>query len=422
MKKSLLPMLALFIGAMLLNSPIRSQAINDTAVMGSGYANDVYYSMENGVVKTEPRVNWDIAFYTNRWSAGVMINEGMGMRVFTYPLADTSGWNTVDISGIDSWPSMSNSDTIWEDGAFNRNALGHPDYGWGVYNTINHDVIGDSLYIVQMADASYKKLWIQRKNSTANTYYFKYANIDGSNEVSEVLDVSPYESKLFVYYSLTIAAVADREPALTSWDILFSKYMAIVFDGEGNPSYYPVVGALLNPTSGANRFSPVGPDYEDWYAAPMESTKTPIGHNWKTFDMNTFSWLIEENLAYFVQTQEGNVYKLVFDYFSGSGSGKIGFVKKLVSMVSVNEQADAVSITAFPNPASNQASIHFDKAFTANAQLKVYDQSGRLVCQYQVGAGNNAFLLPLDKLTNGLYIIRVEAEGNVAQHKLVVQN
>ncbi len=131
--------------------------------MGAGYANDVYYSFQNGTVKTVDRTNWDIAFFTPVFSAGVMINDGKGIVLYTYPKADTSGWNSVDTSGLSTWPGMYNSLDDWENGAFDRNAKGHPDYGWGVYNGINHNVVGDSIFIMKLSESVYKKFWLMKK-------------------------------------------------------------------------------------------------------------------------------------------------------------------------------------------------------------------------------------------------------------------
>ncbi len=132
-----------------------------------------------------------------------------------------------------NWKRLSNSDSIWEEGAFNRNSMDHPDYGWGVYNAITHDVVGDSVYIISLANGAKKKLWIKSKNSINNTYVFTYADLDGTNEFTETLDVTPYEDKLFVYYNLSIGSVIDREPAQSSWDLLFSRYSATVYDLDG---------------------------------------------------------------------------------------------------------------------------------------------------------------------------------------------
>jgi hypothetical protein len=416
--KSILSFTTLVLFALSLNT-LQAQAVSDTATMGPGYANDVFYSFENGVIKTETRSNWDIAFYTTVWSAGVIANDGNGVLVYTYPNADTSGWNSVNITGIDTWTPMYNSDTIWEDGAFNRNSLGHPDYGWGIYNMISHDVVGDSLYIVQLPNGSHKKLWLQRKNSVANTFYFRYADIDGSNEMNVVINSNDYASKLFVYYSLMIGQVVDREPAKDSWDVAFSRYMAIVYDQEGNPSYYPVVGILQNANVGANRFQPVNEDFEDWTAAPFELYKTRIGHNWKTFDMNSFSWLIEEDLAYFVQTQEGNVYKFVPSYFGGTANGKTGFLKKVISLVGNTEvESGDNSFVLYPNPANGKLTITGLTQLSGN--IIMYDQLGKQIYNQAIIPGQSSINLDLTSFTKGLYVVRIVTDNTDSVQKLMV--
>ncbi len=400
-----------------------SNTVNDTITMGPGYANDVFYSLENGVVKTEPRNNWDIAFYTNPWSAGIIINDGNGVMLYTYPNGDTANWATLDTTGILGWKNLNNSDTIWEDGAFNRNALGHPDYGWGVYNTISHDVVGDSLYVVQLPSGAIKKVWIERKNSVNNTFFFKHANLDGTDEVSEVVEATPFVNKMFVYYNLTSAQIIDREPAIDTWDLLFSKYMGIVFDNEGNPSYYPVVGATNNINTSGSKHYPVTDDYEDWSSTLLEAYKTTIGHDWKSFSMSTFTWELADSTAYFLQTGKGDVYKLVFDYFGGTGNGRAGFVKKLVSLVGNQEIAgNEISMQLFPNPATNLVNILIaNTKNNAVAQVKLFDLTGRMVIDKQMTLTNGMLQLQLNDQLEGLYLLQIETEGQAYVQKLQIK-
>lgn len=407
---------------MLIMPNIQANSINDTVAMGPGYANDVFYSLANGVVKTEIRANWEIAFYTNRWSAGISINDGGGVMLYTYPLGDASAWNNIDVSNIENWKNLVNSDTIWEDGAFNRNALGHPDYGWGVYNTINHDVMGDSIYIVKLADGGLRKLFIERKNSVTNTFYFKYANIDGTNEVNQVLDVTPYQNtRMFIYYSLTMGAVVDREPEINSWDLQFSRYSAIVFDNTGAPSDYVVVGITTNNDVGVARNYPVGPDFVGWTAQPMEFHRTPIGHNWKEFNMSAFAWVIQDSLAYFVQSRQGDIYKLTLDYFSGSGAGKTGLTKQLVSMVSLDEaNATGTALSVYPNPANNQAVVKLNAEPQALVQVKLFALDGKMVFNQMMTNTSNGIQLPLGGIDNGMYIVETLSQGQTQKVKLII--
>jgi len=389
--------------------------------MGQGYANDVWYSFENGVVASAERNTWDIGFYTNTWSAGVIINDGIGTELVTYGNGDTSSWNAIDTTGMAGWKRLYNSDTIWEDGAFNRNALGHPDYGWGIYNMVSHDVVGDSIYIVKLANGSYKKLWIERKNSTNNTFYFTVANLDGTNQFSETLDVSPYEEKLFVYYNLSIGMVIDREPAKDSWDLMFSRYMGIVFDNDGNPSNYVVVGVLNNVGTGANENHPVSPDFVEWYAQPMEFYKTVIGSDWKYFDMNTFSYSVTDSLVYFVQSLKGDIYKFVPISFSGMGEGKTVFSHELISMVNVSENIADAEIRIFPNPASDQVNIDLTGLATEKVTLEIYDLSGRLLLQQEQMNSANTLKFSVQEFKKGLYLLQVRTAEKVYSQQLIVK-
>lgn len=399
----------------------KANPVTDSVTMGPGYANDVWYSFENGMVASAERNTWDIGFYTNTWSAGIIINDGMGTELVTYGNGDTSSWNAIDTTGMAGWKRLYNSDTIWEDGAFNRNALGHPDYGWGVYNMVSHDVVGDSIYIIKLANGAYRKLWIERKNSANNTYYFTYANLDGTNQITETLDVTPYEEKLFVYYNLSIASVIDREPAKDSWDIMFSRYMGIVFDNDGNPANYVVVGVLNNVETGANKNHPVSPDFTDWYAKPMEFYKTVIGSDWKYFDMNTFSYSVTDSLVYFVQSLSGDIYKFVPISFSGQSEGKTVFSHELISMVNISENNAQAGLRIFPNPASDQVNIDLSGLTTEKVKLEIYDLSGRLLLQQEQMNSANTLKLSVQEFKKGLYLLQLRTAEKVYSQQLIVK-
>jgi len=385
----------------------------DSVSLGAGYANDVYYSFENGEIHTVERGNWDIGFYTLTWSAGIITNGGIGVELYLYPIFDTVGWTMIDTAGLSTWPVLYNSTTDWEDGAFTRNATGHPDYGWGVYNNITHDVVGDSIYILKLADGSFKKFWITKKVSIQNTYYFKYANLDGSDEVNQVLDCSDYVDKNFVYFSLSDATVLDREPNSDTWDILFTKYMGI-----NNDVPYPVTGALNNIDIPANRFDEVGPDFEDYMSAPMDSTKSPIGYDWKEFDLNTFSYVVEDSIAFFVSNFQKDVYKLVFSVFDYN-DGKIVFSKSLVHISAVDELAIDNSVLVYPNPATDF--IQVDLSGELNWEmLTITDLSGKLIYSQEVNL-KGVVTIPVDKLNSGVYLVTTTTGQNIAVQKLIIQ-
>jgi hypothetical protein len=395
----------------------------DSLSMGPGYINDIYYSLENGEVGSAPRDNWTLAFYTPRFSAGIIINEGFGINLYTYPNGDTSAWATVDTVGMTSWTPLYNSPTIWEDGAFNRNAKGHPDYGWGVYNDITHNLTGDSLYVVEIPGVGFKKLWIIEKISIDDIYEFKYANLDGSDLHEVSLDVLPYTSKRFIYYSMVTNEAVDREPDAESYDLQFTKYTEIVYDNENNPTPYPVTGVANNVDIGSNNFHPVAPDYNDWTAVPFDSLKNSIGYDWKSFDLESFSWKVIDSNYYFVQNYAGDVYKLQFLSWGGSTTGNFSLTRSIVSLSSVD---DAIAATkdfdVYPNPATNNFTIK--AAIVADfVTVTIYDQAGRKHFQENVSSSNlkSGYTVANIGLAKGLYIVSLSGDNTNISQKLLIK-
>ena len=80
----------------------------DSIVMSAAYANEVYYSMKNGIVMIGSRNTWDIAFRTMKRSSSILTNDGAGVVLYTYPKSDTTGWNTMDTVGLSTWKPMYN--------------------------------------------------------------------------------------------------------------------------------------------------------------------------------------------------------------------------------------------------------------------------------------------------------------------------
>lgn len=387
---------------------------DDSVQMGAGYANDIFYSMATGEVQASNRTNWDIAFFTSTWSAGIIINEGNGVALRVYPNADTAGWNSVDTTGLSTWPALYNSPDLWEDGAFNRSATNHPDYGWGVYNTITHNVVGDSIYILTFFDGSAMKIWIEQKISTENTYQFRYANLDGTDEVAETVVCTDYTDKNFLYYSLHTQEVIDREPASDSWDLLCTKYIAML---PGNVPY-PVTGVLMNHNVPASRFDEVAPDFNDWSSAPFDSTKVPIGYNWKYFDMGTFTYVVEDSIAFFVSDKETNVYKLVFTAFDYT-VGKFVFSKSVVSPAGINSPEKEDQFRVYPNPASGQVTLQLEAGVKADA-VSVIDLTGRVV--YRSSQVDPVTTLDLGDVPGGLYLINLQVGNDILVQKLMIQS
>jgi hypothetical protein len=69
-----------------------SSWVHDTLVMGAFYADEEFYSMENGSAGRVARSLWDIGFKSGTFTSSIIANTTMGVELYTYPNADTSAW------------------------------------------------------------------------------------------------------------------------------------------------------------------------------------------------------------------------------------------------------------------------------------------------------------------------------------------
>ena len=251
--------------------------------------------------------------------------KGISMKklftLFAGLLSLTFAHAQLDTTGIYSWPPLYNSMSTWDEGSFNMNQLGHPDYGWGIYNSQNHNIDGDSLFIIKTLDGKYRDLYIEMKYSAADYYIFRYTDVNGENEIFEKAPCYEYTDKLFLYYSFSSHSFVDREPAEANWDFVLTKYHDTTID-------YTVTGLLLNETASACIYDAV--DSSAAYNAALQDTTafsdslTIIGNSW--YELQDMSIVPLKNKAYFVKDGSGEIFRLNVTYFESglSGLGRVG--------------------------------------------------------------------------------------------------
>lgn len=393
--------------------------VSDSVTMGSSYSNEIYYSMSAGIQGSAIRSTWDIAFRTNLMSASIITNDGSGVELYTYPLADTSGWATVDITLIDTWKKMYNSTTDWETGAFNINQKGHPDYGWCKYNATTHNLMGDSLFIIKLRDGSLRKLWIKEKYSSLNIYDFQFANIDGTGKQTVTLDCNPFTTKNFVGYDIALNQVVDYEPvAATKWDILFTKYEGIV---QGGP--YTVVGVLSNYNVKVKKFEHVRTDTILAAMPAMDITRSPIGYDWKAYIGGVYK--ITDSLVYFVQDLGGKIHRLVFTKFAGTSTGVIVFNNEMNSFTELNETSKSgFNAAVYPNPVSEVMNLMLNPGKAKFSLVSMIDITGHTVLSQRFDMQSeelSTLQVPVTGLPSGMYMVKIQAGSNVIARKIIVK-
>lgn len=383
-----------------------------TVSIAPGYADQVWYSLQNGVVGTAPVNNWDLAFEIQGFTASVLVNtQKAGVEAVKSPFS-IADWNSVDTTGLSTWPRAHNADTSWSFGALNQGPFADEfDLGWGNYNMITHVVAGDTIFLIHLANGSWRKLRID--GLATGTYTFTHANLDGSDELVGQINKAAYSTKNFAYWDLETHAAVDREPANDSWDLTFVKYVAFI------PQPYGVTGVLQNKGIEVARAAGVPPADADWTSAAYSAHINTIGFDWKRFDMQTFQWVIEDSLSYFVKDLGGNVWHVAFTGFGGSTSGTIDFTQELVSATGLAERDRPADLRLWPNPTPD-GTFTIDAGEARILGLEVLDSSGRLV--RSLGALSAVpFTMELGGLGAGSYTVRLLTDRGPAVARLLRQ-
>lgn len=303
-----------------------------TISMEANSAYDVYYSFTTGDVKKVLRSGWDIAFSVPLQSATILINEGAGVEL--YCVGDTNAWESVDENTISGMEPRFNSKSDWSIGAFNLNALGFPNYGWGTYHaSTDHNVGGDSIYVIKLTDGSVKKLMIRVKLGATSTNVIRWADLTGDNETVESISTTPYfDAKHFIHYSLVNKEIVEAEPGLDEWDLLFTRYVVRIPAGPGVFMNYPVMGVLGNPDVRLASVTEIPPEMatESDVTGGYSDAADVIGFDWKVSDPVTHEVSLADSTSYFVQSVNGSNYQLYFTNYGGNAAGTVSFKVKVL--------------------------------------------------------------------------------------------
>lgn len=393
-------------------------------ITGENYVNENYYSFTLEELNVSPRDNWDVAFATDNFDISVQANNGAGVMVYAYPNGDITAWDNMDTTGLYTWPALYNSIEDMQMGAFTRNAVPGDDfdYGWGRYNMTTHNITGDSLFIVKTVGGDFKKFWIVNKNPVpgVNEWEFKFANLDGSNEETVNISGDDYISMNHVHYSIDNMEIVSKEPASSDWELLFTRYYDYTIP-------YYVTGVLAN----TNRVSLQQVDgvdqanFEDYSEDGFNKVYSEIGSDWKSFNMSTFAYDLEEERVYFAKVMNADAtdstyWKLYFTEFSGSSTGVYTFVQKDVTDHSfVNEIEGLELFEIYPNPATDYIRLISDAS--QNLAYRITDISGKIITEGQIQEGFNQEKINVSRLQSGVYHITLISDSGISSQSFIKQ-
>jgi hypothetical protein len=390
---------------------ISAQVVNDSVAIAPGYMNQSYYNLQSGEVSNISNNDWDLAFDVSAFGAAIRLNRRID-NIYVAPI-DTTDWLSLDTTGYITWDEYSDGYDAWANGALNAPADPEvaEDLGWGLYNTITHATIGNRIFLVKQSGGEFKKLWI--KKLASGTYTFVHANIDNTEEETVTILKADYSDKNFIYYELSTATIVDREPASTEWDLVFTNYVDEVAPGY----YYGVTGVLINYETNVYRSSTLPVEDATYHGGDFSSVISTIGYDWKSFNMETFTFDIADSLCYFIQTQAGDVWKLVFTGFNGSSDGKMYFSKEKIETASITSFEES-SILCYPNP--SKEIIHVSALGQNLNQIELYDSNGLLLFSTN-NVDSTSSQIDLTNYSNGIYFLRVTMlDGNSTNQRVII--
>lgn len=399
--------------------------------VGPQYVNQVWYNIPFNTQEVEPLAFWDIAFFSYNQNAAIRINSGAGAKLWEVLGRNIDDFDMeIDTTGLTSDPERfvewHNSDTSWTIGAFNRGRDGFEtegDFGWGAYDMNTHAIVGDKLFIFRSIEGKYYMFAIQ--DLISGTYTFKYRLLNTTETITREYAKSFATSKLFGYYLISTDEFIDKEPLQNEWELLFTKYTAMILDDNGNTVPYPVMGVLSNQGIKVAKVENVPPINAE---LPLESDYSTnistIGHTWKSFDMQN-GWSIVPDLSYFVIANNGEIYQIYFKTFGGSATGDITFENHWVE-VGVKEEFEAGN-TFILSPNIIERNDAFNLLLNANsssytAELNVYSITGEniLTNKLNVANGLNAFSIE-NNFASGMYIVTLKVNGKLQVQKLIIK-
>ncbi|MEZ5046123.1 MAG: T9SS type A sorting domain-containing protein [Chitinophagaceae bacterium] len=397
---------------------------NDNISYDPAYAKSVYYSLKNGTVRSETNANYDLAFSFSIADSAAVWSNPFQNTVYNIH-KPFSEWANITLADTANAKILYNNDQGWYQGAYNDFPSANPfDFGWGIYDNVTHNILGDSIFIVKSGN-TYYKLYLELLNPITATWTFRVGDFTGNTNTYTLAKSTQYADRNFAYWNLAAAADTNREPANTDWDILFTRYHTNA-PGSGSQPFNRVTGLLTNKGVKAVKASAIEVDsayvHSDNYTSAWGASISEIGYDWKVFTGTSYQIL--DSISYFIMDKNSAIYQLQLTDFEGSATGYTEFRKRPVYPVAVHDVNAPISqYDIFPNPAQQQVNILLNAKEVKNMTIQMIDMQGRLVLRknQQTEVGLNAYSILADQIPNGMYQLMLTIENYTITKSIVIQ-
>lgn len=283
----------------------RGSLVTRQVEQGNNYKNQVWYRLyDDTVVAINLKKDWDFALNSQPDGWEIVLNTAKAMKASQMntkdlkTIVDTTGFTA--LAKVDS-PSGNNDRTAIGDWRNNDNCY--------IINR-GYDENGRFQGFIKI---KFKKL-------ENNKLYFEYADVYGKQILNDSLVCDPNYDR--VYYSFSFKKKVAIEPVLNQYDLCFTQYTTFFYDPF---MYYQVTGVLTSGKVGVMKisdkvFSQI--NSKDTIGRKFSFRKDAIGYDWKSYNLNTNFYTVDDKLIYLIKDQKGFLYKLHFVGFYNSNGDK----------------------------------------------------------------------------------------------------
>lgn len=290
---------------------------NCTVELGEFYGVQAFVDLStNQIVKQTPIDSWHLSVDCSIDEHTVRLNDALIMSAAP---TGTTDWNSVTKRPKDGY--------LFEPATGSADSLPLRNF-WA--STGNNEVyvlhLGTS---ISGKDLGYRKIQGIVSSPQAT---IRLGSLDGTTDTVITLTCNSAYRRTAV--NLVTAEQIQAEPPTTDWDVLLTRY-TYMFHTETGPLPYAVVGVLLNQPLVRAVQCPIS--YHDLAktdtaVALLTERRDAIGHEWKSFDLQTDVYTVDTAAAYLVRDRFGYLRALRFlDFYDGIGrKGTITFEHRIL--------------------------------------------------------------------------------------------
>ena len=272
--------------------------------IGYPYTNQVYYDCgTNSIIKTNTKYDWDLSFECTPSGFHVLLNTAKG--IFIANQGNVAFSSVTSITGV-AW--------LWDAPSGNLDST-----AFGNWQATNNVYIVDRQFDANGNHLGYKKIQLQVVDN--QSYTFKYADLDGNNEI--IFTINKDVSRNFIHFNFDNGGqTLFLEPDKNSWDLLFTNHYH-KFSNLPLPFILTQVltnkhnDVLVAEDNDNNFFNIILQDTSNYN---FTNHWNEIGYDWKIRNSQDNSFTIDANKSYILKATEGLFYKIRFiDFYNSTG-------------------------------------------------------------------------------------------------------